>query len=40
MADILSTPVPSVPVIDPQTGLMTPVWYDFFNRIAKKLNTL
>lgn len=28
-------PSAAVPVIDPGTGLMTPVWYQFFTEIAR-----
>lgn len=36
----INLPDASVPVIDPQTGLMTPVWYDVLKRMISKLNTL
>lgn len=33
-------PPPNVPVIDPKTGLMNPVWYQYLVAADKKLRSL
>lgn len=39
MAEKLTVPDQSVAVLD-SAGRMTPVWYQFFVALARKLNTL
>lgn len=40
MAEKLTLPEPSVPLIDPATGKMTEHWYIFLTRLKNAVNAL
>lgn len=38
--DIVPIPVPTQPVMDPATGLMTKPWYDYFKSLDRTLRAV